>query len=464
MEGKRLALLWVCGWLVLWLVACSSLASEGFDLPDEETEPDKLQPITRDPAEPVQLCVEVRTYNLDFQVFPVPQMPEPAVREAYRDPFFDSCMVRVTDRKTDLAPDDPSAGLKNEYSRVQSFNADGSFILVRSTEANWYVYDARTLEALARMPVDNEPRWDANDPQRLYYHSEARLMALDLARGTQEVVHDYSLDFPGQDLYAAWTRYEGSPSMDSRYWGIIAQDKHWRPVAFLIYDMQVDQVIARRDLKGWSAQELEIDSVTISPLGNYYLVYMDKYCADQLGTEADPCGLMVYDRNLKNGRSLLPVIGHSDLALDAQGREVLIFQDIRKDEISLLDLETGIVTTLQPIDFSHSPIGFHFSGQAFKQLGWAIVSTYSGAQPSATWMDDSVFAIELLQGGRVVRLAHTHSVVDENQEHDYWAEPQASANRDLTRVVFTSNWGRSGSEAVDMYMIVLPEGWLEQLP
>lgn len=463
MEGKRLARLWICSWLVLWLVACNSFASESFDRAEEETEPDLLQPLPRNPAEPVQLCAEVRTYNLDFQVYPVPQMPEPVVRGAYRDPLFDSCMVRVTDRKRDLGLDDPSAGLKNEYSRVQSFNADDSLLLVRSTEANWYVYDTRTLQALARLPVDNEPRWDANDPHRLYYHSEARLMSLDLEHGTQEVVHDYSLDLPGQDLYAAWTRYEGSPSIDTRYWGVMAQDKHWRPVAFLIYDMQVDQVVARLDLKGWSAQELEIDSVTISPLGNYYLVYMDKYCGDRLGTEADPCGLMVYDRDLKNGRSLLPVIGHSDMVLDAQGREVLIFQDIRKDEISLLDLETGKVTPLQPIDFSHSPIGFHFSGQAYKQPGWAIVSTYSGAQPSATWMDDSVFAIELLPGGRVIRLAHTHSVVDENQEHDYWAEPQASVNRDLTRVVFTSNWGRSGSEAVDMYMIVLPEAWLESL-
>ena len=464
MTGKRLVRLGVCSALVIWLVACSSFTSESIDLNGEDIEPDMVQPLTRDLSEPVQLCDEARSFILGYQVFPVPQMPEPVARSACRDPVFGSCMVRVTDRKTDLAVDDPSAGLKNEYSRVQSFNADDTFLLVRSTEANWYVYDAHTLLVLARLPVDNEPRWDAKDPNRLYFHSEARLMALDLASGIQAIVHDYTLDFPEQDLYAAWTRYEGSPSIDSRYWGVMAQDTDWRPVAFLVYDMQVDQVVARRELRGWSAQELEIDSVTISPLGNYYLVYMDKYCGDQLGTETDPCGLMVYDRDLKNGRSLLPVIGHSDLALDAQGREVLIFQDIRKDDISLLDLETGKITPLQPIDFSHSPIGFHFSGQAYNQPGWAIVSTYSGADPSATWMDDNVFAIQLLPGGRVVRLAHTHSVVDEHQDHDYWAEPQASVNRDLTRVVFTSNWGRSGSEAVDMYMIVLPDAWLEQLP
>ena len=461
---RQLVFLKICGGLIFVLVACNGSTNDIFELPEENMGSDLVRPILKDPAEPLQFCDGLTSFRLDFQVEPVPQMPEPAARIAFRDPVFNTCLVRATDRKKDLAADDLSKGMKNEYARVQSFNADDTYILVRSTEANWYLYDARTLQVLARLPVDNEPRWDSNDPNRLYFHSEARLMALNLDSGKQEIVHDYSLDMAGQNLYASWTRYEGSPSIDSRYWGVMAQDEAWRPVAFLIYDKQVNQVIATRDLRGWPAKNLEIDSVTISPLGNYYLVYMDKYCVDRLGSESDPCGLMVYDRDLKNGRGLLPVVGHSDLALDTRGREVLIFQDIRKDEISLLELGTGLVTPLQPIDFSYSPIGFHFSGQAFAQPGWAIVSTYSGGHPSATWMDEVIFAIELLPGGRIVRLAHTHSIVDETQDHDYWAEPQASANRDLTRILFTSNWGRSGSEEVDMFMVVLPDDWLDRLP
>jgi hypothetical protein len=79
-------------------------------------------------------------------------------------------------------------------------------------------------------------------------------------------------------------------------------------------------------------------------------------------------------------------------------------------------------------------------------------------------MDDQVFAVELRPNGRVVRLAHTHSLVDESQEHDYWAEPHASANRDLTRIVFTTNWGRSGTGEVEMYLIELPADWPARLP
>jgi len=78
-------------------------------------------------------------------------------------------------------------------------------------------------------------------------------------------------------------------------------------------------------------------------------------------------------------------------------------------------------------------------------------------------MDDQVFLIELKPEGHVVRLAHTHSLVDERQEHDYWAEPHASANQALTRILFTTNWGRSGTELVEMFMIELSQDWPQRL-
>ncbi len=395
-------------------------------------------------------------YITTKEVLPTPQMAEPEPLAPFRDPTFGTCLVRVTDRRHDLPPDDPSLGLKNEYSRVQSFSPDGRHILVRSIEANWYLYDAQSLQPLGRLPLEVDPRWVPGDPGRIYHVDGTRLIAYDLESGEQSPIHDFAGDFPGASLAAVWTRYEGSPSMDGRFWGLMAQNEEWEAIALLVYDRKADRVIARRDLP----RAMSIDAVTISPLGNYLLAYYDDYCqAGQPGDETRPCGLMVYDRDLERGRSLLRIVGHSDTALDGQGREVLVYQDIDGDTLSMLDLGSGEITPLWPIDFSHSPIGFHFSGRAFDRPGWAVVSTYSGSRPSATWMDDQVFALELKPGGRVLRLAHTHSVVDEDQEHDYWAEPQATANPDLTRVLFTSNWGRSGSEEVEMMMILLPDNW-----
>jgi hypothetical protein len=330
-------------------------------------------------------------------------------------------------------------------------------------DGTWYVYSAASLLPLGQVLLDTDPRWSATDPFIIYFSSETRLMSYDLHTGTIATVHDFAADAPGAVM--VWTRYEGSPSVDGRYWGLMAEDADWLASFYIVYDLQTDTVIASRDLRAWPADEREADSVTISPLGNYFLVQMDKYCEPgQLGTDAHPCGLMVYDRGLQNGRGLLRIVGHSDTALDASGREVFVYQDIDTDNLSMLDLQTGIITPLWPLDFSHTGFGLHISGRAFQLPGWVVISTHDGDPTAYTWMDDSVFAVELKPDGRVVRLAHTRSLVDENQEHDYWAEPQATVNADFTRVLFTTNWSRSGTGEVEMVLIELPADWAGQIP
>jgi hypothetical protein len=410
-------------------------------------------------------------YPTDFNlvtgtaVHPVPEMNEPTPRQWFTDPTFGTCVVRVTDRANDLSAGDTSTGLVNEYARVQSFNADESRLIGRGTEGTWYLYDAQTLgPPLAELPLAVEPRWDAQDPNLIYYSDETRLMSYDVQTEEHTLIHEFADDFPGQSLAAVWTRHEGRPSRDSRYWGLMAVDQNWEAVAFLVYDRQTDQATIR-DMRGVPAMADGIDHVTISPLGTYLLASFDRYCqSGELGSDADPCGLMVYNRDLTNGRGLLRTIGHYDPALDAQGREVVIYQDIDTDQISMLDLGSGAVTPLWEIDFSHTAIGLHFSGLAYERPGWAVVSTHDNVGSTFTWMDDQVFAVELESGGRVVRLAHTHSLVNDELEPDYWAEPHASVNSDLTRVVFTTDWGRSGTGQVEMYMIALPSNWLERLP
>jgi len=395
----------------------------------------------------------------DRQVRQVPPLPEPAPRVPFRDPVFGTCLVRVSDRLADRDPDDRHGGLKNEYSRVQAFNADESRFLLRSTVATWYLYDARTLRPLRRVSFDGEePRWHPTDPEVFFFVRGTELRAFHLGRDEDALVHDFAVDFPGQTLSLVWTRWEGSPSLDGRWFGLMAQDESYEAVALLVYDRLADRVTAVADLRG--LPNPTPDSATISPSGTY-LVAQFEYCEHgTMGTLARPCGLMVYDRSLGRARGLARIIGHSDFAVDSQGREVLVYQDVDSDEVAMLDLATGARTVLFPIDFSQASHGFHFSGRAFGRPGWVVVSTYSGGYPlSVSWLDDQVFLLELRAGGRVVRLAHTRSRVDENQEHDYWAEPQATANRDLTRILFTTNWGRSGTEEVETMLVELPPDW-----
>ena len=59
-------------------------------------------------------------------------------------------------------------------------------------------------------------------------------------------------------------------------------------------------------------------------------------------------------------------------------------------------------------------------------------------------------AVQLAANPKIYNLAHHRSYVG-----DYWAEPQASVSRDFSRVIFNSDWGKSGTD-IDAYMIALP--------
>ncbi len=447
------------------LLCCAVVACGGELATREGTEPSQAAVgVTVVPAgnDCVSRVAEVALVT-DLSVYSVPDLQEPMPRQWFIDPVFGTCLVRVTDREHDLGADDESRGMVNEYSRVQAFNADGSRLLAHSIDGGWYLYDAQTLQPLGELPIGAEPRWDAGDSDLLYYTDETRLVSYRVSSGAKVEIRDFADDFPGQELAAVWTRYEGSPSQDRRYWGLMAEDGEWVPVAFVVYDRENDSVTIR-DMRGVPGIEDDVDHVTMSPLGTYLLASFDRACEEgQLGDDGHPCGLMVYDRDLGNGRGLLRIIGHYDPALDASGREVVVYQDIDTDQLSIVDLESGAVTPLWDIDFSHTGIGFHFSGLAYERPGWMVVSTHDDDERSYTWMDDQVFVLELKPGGRVVRLAHTHSLVDDDWELDYWAEPHASTNADLTRIVFGTNWGRSGSGEVEMFMIALPQDWIERL-
>jgi hypothetical protein len=108
-------------------------------------------------------------------------------------------------------------------------------------------------------------------------------------------------------------------------------------------------------------------------------------------------------------------------------------------------------------------MGLRLSRRAFRLPGWALVSTH-GSDPAYACVEDQVLALELKPGGRIVRLAHTRSLVDENPEQDYWAEPHGGANADFTGVPFTTVWGRSRTGAAEMFMIELPSDSIKQLP
>jgi len=280
------------------------------------------------------------------------------------------------------------------------------------------------------------------------------------------LAHDFTGELPPEwSATFVWRRWEGSPSRDGRYDAFMVEDPDFITRGLITYDWQRDQIVGQYSVPHGELNEP--DSVSMSPLGNYVLAQFE-YCEPgTLGTVQQPCGAMIYTRDLAEGWGIARIIGHSDLALDADGREVVVYQEIDTDQIVMADLQTGQVTPLLALDFSTGVYGLHISGQAFDRPGRvAVAGQPEGAAPALHnpfWMVGTIFAVELKANPRVVQLAHHHSIRSETEE-DYFAEPQVTVSRDFTRLLFTSNWEYYGTGEVEMYLIVLPEDWTARLP
>jgi hypothetical protein len=407
-----------------------------------------------------------------------PNMPLPPVREAWLDPTFGTCLIRVTDRFNDF--DTPQNGMKNEYSRVQAFNADETLIMVRSVDSDWFLYDASTLQPIQMLQADlamDEVRWNAQNPHRFTFSpwgdSEAPMyMLVDLTPTADgfsvetTLGHDFSNDLPPEwNANVLWRRWEGSPSYDSIYDVFMAEDDEWITRGMVTYDWQNDTILGLYTVPHGEINEP--DNIGMSPLGTYALAQFETCAEGALGTYDQPCGAMVYTRDLSEGWGVAQSIGHNDVVIDSAGREVVVYQVSETDQIVMTDLETGETIPLLDLDFSTGVYGMHISGRAFDQPGWVAVSVHPEAPTldfnNPFWMVGTIYALELKENPRVVQLAHHHSIRSD-AEADYFAEPQVTVNQDFTRLLFASNWETYGTGEVEMYMIVLPDDWLQRLP
>lgn len=414
---------------------------------------------TRDPAHPssvVQACAS--RYGAAWQprtgthLAPVPVLPRPMKGATFTDPVHGTCVVRVTDH----AEEPPKGFARNDYSRRQAFNADDTRLLVTSQDGHWHLYDAHTLRHLKQLPHlagDAEPHWHPSNPRLLYHLPNngvgMRLYELDVESGAQRVVAELGdrLRAIWPHAHAAWTRSEGSPSADARYWAFQVDDAQWQGLGMFTYDLLEDKVLATFDFA--THRRGRPDHLSMSPSGRHVVVSWND-------------GPVAFTRDFTRPRPLQRRGEHSDVALGTEGDDVYVAVDYQSGNgaLFMLNLGTGERTDLFATYLAGTATALHVSGKAFRSPGWALVSTYADyGRGGRQWIHRRIFAVELKARPRIVHLAHHHSHFAK-----YWTEPHASVNRDFTRVMFNSNWGSTSETDVDAYMLVLPPGFLRRLP
>lgn len=370
--------------------------------------------------------------------------PRPALSERLPGSDPSVRIVRATDRRVQ-----PLGGFARvAYARTQAFNADDTAMLVLAEDETFHLLGVEDLRHRRALPelggVDGEPQWHPTDPRRLRYFPRDRRSAiaeLDVETGISRVLVDLGAGrLPWRDVVRVTTRWEGSPSMDGRYWCLMAYGDRDRFMGVFTYDLQLDTVL------GHQSMARRPDHVSMSPSGRHCVV----------SHEREDGGTRVWDRTLGRSSRLHAASEHSDLARGSDGRDYYVIVDYDTDgELVAIDLDSLSRTRLLATYLDGSTTAYHVSARNFDRPGWVVVSTYAEKGPRQS-LHGRVLAVELKADPRVVELARHRS-----RFTTYWTAPVATTNRDLTRVAFNSNWG-TGSEAdMDVYIIEVPAALLQ---
>lgn len=395
------------------------------------------------------------------------QQPRPAKSTSvnapsYTDPAYGTKVFKITDTATDGNVANVSH-IRHDYSRRQAFNADSSRYLAQDGNGFWALFDGNTFKRipgkrsngmLAGLAGDAEPFWHPTDPNVLWWWGGGLTWyAKDVRTDTDTVLVNFTGRLPWAQAAQVWTKSEGVPSADGRFWGLMAtryDSATQRNVIYglLVWDRETDTI---KTLDASAFGGAFPDHVSMSPSGKYIV---PSWAYDRaLGTRA-------YTRDFASWRMLHTMSEHSDLAFGSNGEDMYVVTDYDAGQVRAVNMDTGASINLLPI-YPVSGAGYaaHVSGKAYKRPGWVVVSTYAdssnyGATKPASPQQGvyrKLMAVELKAGGRVLNIAHTQSGADYG---GYFGEHQATVNLDFTRVVWAANFG--AGTRIESVMVGLP--------
>lgn len=399
----------------------------------------------------------------------LPMTPRPQQGVAIQEPTYGSCLVRLTNQSATRG-----RFHRNDYSRRQAFNVNGSLMILYAEDGHWHLYDAHTgkwLKQLKGLAGDAEPQWHGSNPHLLYFLPTngvgMKIHQLDVMRDSITVAADMARQIRARwpDASTAWTRSEGSPSGGGRYWCFMTEsirNGRWIPRGVFTWDMQKQRIIGSMPVSE------RPDHVSMSISGRYCVVSGD----GKTGTRAYRWHFKApYSNTIRTPYlQLHHKSEHSDLALNRQRQDVYVSIDYQssRGDVFMMNLDTGERTPLFPTYLNRTATALHISGKAYRKRGWVLVSTYGEHHASTPWQNLShsairqwphrkIFAVSLEKNPQIRPLAYTHS-----DALSYWSEPHATVDLDFKRILFNSTWNSSNGRDMEAFMLAIPANALDR--
>ena len=378
----------------------------------------------------------------------------------FTDPAYGTHVHRAT-----AASDGEGGRMRHEYSRRQAFNADNSRYLAQDGRGAWYLYDGKTfrnLGAIETLAGDCEPIWHPTDPNLIYFtdrNGGTTWWTYNTATKKKDVVFDFTGKTPWPDATSYWTKGEGTTSADGRYLSLMATSynestKEKKIYGLLTLDIREKKIVGTLDAKDFPVPGAFPDHISTSASGKYAV---PSWLNGQGGTRA-------YTLDFKKSVELATGSEHSDLAFGPNKQDYFVYADYGSGQLVAVDIDSKERINLHSLyPASGEAYALHVSGQAFDKPGWVVISTYADSanynttSPAPTLRPEyrKVWLQELKPNGRSLNVAHIRAN-DSKATGDtaYFLEPQATASRDLSRIIFASNLG--GTD-VESYVADVPE-------
>lgn len=362
----------------------------------------------------------------------------------YNDPVYGSQMRRLTSAEG-------TRFNRNDYSRRQPENADGTLFFTYHGAAQFRIYNVADGSDFLTTNIHpgGEPQWHPDNPNLIRYLDggnrsvgSLKINELDVTTGSTRVIADLTAQiqsaFPGA-LYMA-DAAEGSPSADGNRYGWTVFNFDEDAIGFVTYDLSSNRLLGTLALDSRG----EPNWISVTPSGDHVIL---SWAAN--GFDAFVDSTVAFNVDFSDGNEIVDSSQHSDTAINAAGQDVYVYIDFGDGAAKVYNLETRQTYALFNIYDENTSTSIHISGKGYDNPGWAVFSTYN-CHGNVGWACYKVFAVELHPDNpRIANLAHTYNCGD-----NYWTETHATTNRSLSRIYFNSDGGSCGIDA-EVYSIDL---------
>lgn len=358
--------------------------------------------------------------------WPIQEMPKPEYLQPTTDPAFGTKITRITgDVGTAIQNVNGEVWrnvARHGYSTRQPWNADESIIYLdrhKTQGGSWgpaLFLDGETYEVIkeANVPSNNEIRWHPTNPDIMLIIRDDGIYSWSYSSGTTTQLMAYS------GYSGASTGYTGNFTHDGTKISVFAtRNSDGKQVVFAL-DFANNIKHPDIDFSG-----IDIDWLSISPLGNYTMVNGNYGNGGDRTKIFDLAGNQVGPYWSEYGRP-----SHFDLTVDLDGNEVAVGvsksnpDDGRVIKRRLID---GQVTVLTQGGYAS-----HGSARSLNRPGW--VFTISTDNQNWGPYFNEIIGVKL-DGTRVERIAHGRNLLS-NYENQAQVCPSPSGNR----VLYASDW------------------------